>query len=201
MDLSGRIFVTSDTHFGEEAICRRFGRGFATVEAMNDRLLEEINDAVGPDDVLLHLGDFVGDVKSSRSQIAESIRDRIQCRRIILIRGNHDPRSKERFDRLFDSVHDILSFKLDSETPAASPVRLVFSHYPLRVWQGRHDGSLHLYGHSHGTMEEVGRSTDVGVDCWGFRPQPLNSVVGLLQQRPTNFERIRPRAQPIRTDT
>ena len=146
MDLSGRIFVTSDTHFGEQAICRRFGRDFATVEAMNARLIDEINDVVGPDDILFHLGDFVGDVDSSRSQIAESIRERIQCRRIILIRGNHDPHSKERFDRLFDSVHDILSFKFDSAIPEASPVRLVFSHYPLRVWQGRHDGSLHLYG-------------------------------------------------------
>ncbi|MAJ46517.1 MAG: hypothetical protein CBC35_04325 [Planctomycetes bacterium TMED75] len=200
MDLSGRIFVTSDTHFGEEVICRRFGRDFATVEAMNDHLIDQINDVVGPDDILFHLGDFVGDVESSRSQIAESIRDRIQCRRIILIRGNHDPHSKQRFDRLFDSVHDILSFKFDMGTADASPVRLVLSHYPLRVWQGRHDGSLHLYGHTHGTIEEVGRSTDVGVDSWGLRPQSLGAMVDRLQKRPTAFDRIRPRGQPVRTE-
>ena len=199
MELNGRTFVTSDTHFGEDAIRRRFGRDFDDIETMDQCLIDGINEVVRPDDVLLHLGDFIGNLADSRVRTAESVRDRIACRRIILVRGNHDPAGKPRFTDLFDSVHDLLSFKLPAPEPDVPRVRLVLSHYPLRVWQGRHDGSLHLYGHAHGTVEELGRSTDVGVDSWGFRPQPLDSIVSMLCQRPIDFDRIRPRAQPDRS--
>ena len=198
MDLNRRIFVTSDTHFGETVICKRFGRDFDDVESMNQRLVHEINSVVDQDDVLLHLGDFVGNVPDSRVRLAESLRDQIKCRRIILVRGNHDPVDKPRFERLFDSVHEVLTFKLPMPESQSDRIRLVLCHYPLRVWQGRHDGSLHLYGHAHGTVEEVGRSTDMGVDSWGFRPQPLDSVIEMLANRPISFERIRPRVQPER---
>ena len=198
MDLNGRIFVTSDTHFGEVSICKRFGRDFADVESMNQQLLHEINSVVDQDDVLLHLGDFVGNVSDSRVRIAESMRSQIKCRRIILVRGNHDPLGKPRFDRLFDSIHDVLTFKLPMPETDSDQIRLVLSHYPLRVWQGRHGGALHLYGHVHGTVEESGRSTDVGVDSWGLRPQSLDSVASMLCERPVGFDRIRPRLQPER---
>ena len=198
MDLSGRIFVTSDTHFGETAICRRFGRDFHDVESMNERLVDEINSVVGADDTLLHLGDFVGSTDDSRSRLAASIRARIDCSHIILVRGNHDPVGRNRFDTLFDSLHDRLSFKLPVPGDAGEQVRLVLSHFPLQVWQGRHAGSLHLYGHTHGTIEEQGRSTDIGVDCWGLRPQRLDRIVEMLCGRPIGFERVRPQVQPSR---
>ena len=87
MELSGRIFVTSDTHFGEDAIRRRFGRDFDDIETMDQCLIDGINEVVRPDDVLLHLGDFIGNLAESRVRTAESVRDRIACRRIILVRG------------------------------------------------------------------------------------------------------------------
>ena len=198
MDLSSRIFVTSDTHFGDVSVCNRFGRDFGDVQSMNQKLIEEINAVVSQDDILMHLGDFVGDMAESRVRHAESLRDQIACRRIILVRGNHAPVDQTGFTRLFESVHDLLSFKIPSPEEDSKQIRLVLSHYPLRVWQGRHNGSLHLYGHVHGTVEEHGRSTDVGVDSWGLRPQLLDELAGLLCRRPVEFNRIRPRIQPQR---
>ena len=197
MDLTGRVFVTSDTHFGEDRICTRFGRDFAGHEEMDSALVDSINAEVGPEDLLFHLGDFTGDLGKSRLKTARAVRERINCRRIVLLRGNHDP-VDESFDRLFSSVHELLSFKTGRFSPDGKSIRLVLCHFPIRVWQGRHAGSLHLHGHVHGTIMESGRSTDVGLDSWGGRPRLLRDLVLMLLARPIGFERIRNRAQPIR---
>lgn len=197
--MSERIFVTADTHFGHAAAIQQFARDFSDVTAMDGGLLAAINDVVGPDDVLYHLGDFVGPVDGcSKTSHAEAMREQIACRRIMLVRGNHDPRGEKRFDRLFESVHDFLSMKGWSSGDATGEERLVLCHYAIRIWQGRHNGSLHLYGHSHGTLEEVGRSTDVGVDCWSLHPQPLEAVLSMLSERPIGLAKERPRVQTVR---
>ena len=108
---------------------------------------------------------------------------RIACKRIILLRGNHDPRDDPEFDALFESVHDILSIKGWASGDVSGPERVVLCHYALRIWQGRHNGSLHLYGHSHGTLEEIGRSTDVGVDSWEYAPVEIDQVLAMLTER------------------
>lgn len=197
--MSDRIFVTADTHFGYAAAIEVFNRACSDVAEMNDILIERINEVVGPDDVLYHLGDFVGPIEAgSTTRYAESIRERIACRRIILVLGNHDPRGEERFDRLFESVHEILSMKGWRSGEARGKERLVLSHYAIRIWQGRHNGSLHLYGHSHGTLDEIGRSTDIGIDCWSLYPQPLEAVLAMLRERQIDLAMARPRVQPVR---
>ena len=200
MGVSGRTFITADTHFGHAEAISYFKRPFADVKLMDDALIDGINDVVGVDDTLYHLGDFVGPVEGSTSKTkhACAIRERIKCRRIILVRGNHDPHGKERYDELFDSVHDLISFRGWGGSNGQGDHRVVMAHYAIRVWQGRHNGSLHLYAHTHGTLPEVGRSTDVGVDCWGYRPQPLEDVLSMLAEREIGMERIRPRVQETR---
>jgi calcineurin-like phosphoesterase family protein len=39
-----------------------------------------------------------------------------------------------------------------------------------------HRGDIHLYGHSHGSLPSTSASTDVGVDCFDFRPVTLNEI-------------------------
>jgi calcineurin-like phosphoesterase family protein len=39
-----------------------------------------------------------------------------------------------------------------------------------------HRGDLHFYGHSHGTLPGTAASTDVGVDCFDFRPVTLDEI-------------------------
>jgi len=197
--MSTRVFATADTHFGHEEAIRIFDRPYADVSSMDDGLVEGINAVVGPDDLLYHLGDFTGPVgKGGKTLHACEMRARIACKRIILLRGNHDPRDDPEFDALFESVHDILSIKGWASGDVSGPERVVLCHYALRIWQGRHNGSLHLYGHSHGTLEEIGRSTDVGIDCWRMRPQPLESILLSLRDRPADLPKERPRIQPVR---
>lgn len=52
------IWFTSDTHFGHANALAFCKRPWDDVDAMNDALVERINERVAPDDVLYHLGDF-----------------------------------------------------------------------------------------------------------------------------------------------
>lgn len=198
--MTQRLFITADTHFGHAEAIDRFNRPFVDVDEMDDALVKGINDVVGPDDLLYHLGDFVGPQsgEGSRTRHAESIRERIACRNIVLLRGNQDPHQKPAFDRLFESAHEILELKGWNDAGRQGDHRVVMCHYGLRVWRGRPGGALHLYGHTHGTLPESGRSTDVGVDCWGYRPQPLGKVLAMLAGREVMMDEVGGRLQPDR---
>ena len=52
------IFFTSDTHFNHKAIISYCSRPFESVEEMNDRLIDNWNQVVKPNDTVYHLGDF-----------------------------------------------------------------------------------------------------------------------------------------------
>ena len=73
---NANIWITSDTHFGHAGICRGTThwrtldadgnkivpldvvRDFDTVEEMNERMIENINNCVGENDTLFHMGDW-----------------------------------------------------------------------------------------------------------------------------------------------
>ena len=58
----------------------------------------------------------------------------------------------------------------------------VVDHYTMRTWNGAHRGVLHLYGHSHGSLPGDGRSLDVGVDCWAWRPITTPEIAEALEE-------------------
>lgn len=191
----GRVFVTADTHFGQVDAVGNYDRDFTDSSAMDTAYIDSINELVGPQDLLLHLGDFTGDLESKKTKVrvANEVRARIEVGRIVLVRGNHDPKDRD-FDRLFTSVHDLLTFRWPTRG-----IRVVCCHYPLRGWQGNRNGSIHLHGHTHGRLEEIGRETDVGVDCWSNHPILLDSLVEALATREiVAFPERRLRRQPNR---
>ena len=46
----------------------------------------------------------------------------------------------------------------------------------MRVWNKSHYGSWELYGHSHGTLEPIGKQLDVGVDTNNFYPYSFEDI-------------------------
>jgi calcineurin-like phosphoesterase family protein len=109
-----------------------------------------------------------------------------------LVRGNHDPRLPG-FDRLFDSVHDIASWKGWER----GEHRIVLCHYPMLAWQGRWNGSLHLHGHLHGGLPSQSRSADVGMDCHRYRPVTMEAMLARCARQPVQHldEYQRPRTR------
>lgn len=138
---------------------------------MDDTLIDNINAVVKPNDTLYHLGDFTFDERKYRGY-----RERINCKKIHFIRGNHD-KLNNRDVHLFASVSDYKEIR-------HRDTKIVLAHYAFRVWNKCHRGSWHLYGHSHGTLPDIGnKSFDVGVDCWDYKPVSLEQVEEEMSKR------------------
>lgn len=188
------IWFTSDTHFGHTNIAgpkisnwSSGYRDFNSVHEMNMALVNGINKYVKEDDILYHLGDWsFGGVHN-----IFQFRNLIICKNVHLILGNHDQHIVDKKIKyhdtsfnpieLFSSVQDVLTLNIGK-------TRLFLSHYSHRVWLGSHKGVIHLYGHSHGSIPDYGKSMDVGVDVafkkFGeYRPFNIGDITNIMSKR------------------
>ncbi len=165
------IYVTADTHFGHTNILKYCERPFHTIEEMDQCILNNINQRVKPNDILWHLGDFSFGNQSG-------YRNKIKCKNISLIRGNHDFQVHRNYlSTMFQHVDDI---RILRDTCGI----FVMCHYAMKVWPHRHHGAYHIFGHSHGKLNDPEHySMDVGVDVNGYRPLSIVEVKEILNKR------------------
>lgn len=198
-----RIFFTSDTHYGHKNICRGVTnwrdengnvpihqtRNFETLDHMNDKIVESINSTVGEDDTLFHLGDW----SFGGFDNIEEFRNRINCKNIHLILGNHDhhiEHNKNNIQRLFSSVNQYLRVQISvypGTTLYAGEMDLVLMHYPIASWHNMNDGVIHLHGHVHLPPDKKlsqGKAIDVGVDGNNLIPYSLGQIMKIMQTQP-----------------
>lgn len=180
------VWFTADTHFGHRRIPLYARREFcldpdevrklrenppsskpcwspdwSSVRRMDDHIIDQINQRVQANDILWHLGDFCWGRKGDLGNAARRYRERINCRNVFLVMGNHDC---DEVGRAFDACSRYQEIKVGK-------FNIVLSHYAHCFWNRSHYGSWQLYGHAHGSAEEwlddhmPGRlSMDVGVD-------------------------------------
>jgi calcineurin-like phosphoesterase family protein len=132
-----KTFLYADPHFTHHNILKftmpdgeRF-RLFDSIEEMDDTMVNRINEVVGEDDTLYMLGD----IALNRGGLAHLAR--INCKNMILIKGNHDV------------------FKLEEYTPYFKDIRsshvingMILSHIPIHPDSlGRYGCNIH--GHLH----------------------------------------------------
>jgi calcineurin-like phosphoesterase family protein len=174
------IFSTADTHFGHENVIRFCNRPFASAAEMDEQLIENWNQAIGPDDIIYHLGDFTLMGKEPASRYFKHLNGNIH-----VIPGGHDHRWLRKSTYRSGSGHpvSILPPLHTIKVPLPNNDQhqlIVLCHYSLRVWDRSHYGSWHLYGHSHGNLPPLENSLDVGVDCWNYRPVSLDTIASKL---------------------
>jgi calcineurin-like phosphoesterase family protein len=148
----------SDTHFGHANIIKYSNRPFLNVDDMNDKMIKEWNKLVKPGDLVYHMGDFAFMPYHTFKGFLWNLNGNIH-----LMLGNHDKMITEHKDELlkqgkFASIQHYRELKASGKT-------LILFHYGQRVWNKSHHDSIHLYGHSHGSLPPFGKSVDVGVDC------------------------------------
>ena len=152
---------------------------------MNDALIANWNKVVQKEDIVYHLGDFA--MKGDCSQV-KSIIDRLNGT-IYLVPGSHDKLSfmKRVASDRFVILNNIHIF--------TNPVEIVLCHYSMRVWWKSHYNVGHLFGHSHGGLnnKNTGKSFDVGVDCHNYTPVSLDTVMSILKDKPDNFNLVKSR--------
>lgn len=95
-----------------------------------------------------------------------------------LILGNHDKnvlRSKE-IKECFEWVKDYYKLSIGNTT-------LILFHYPIQVWDCKHHGAIHLYGHVHSNISghsieiDIPNSYNVGVDVNGYKPISFEQIM------------------------
>lgn len=101
--------------------------------------------------------------------------------RIHWIHGNHD-RAAWAVRHRFISHSPLMEVKIDF--PSGNNL-VVLCHYAMRVWNKSHWGSYHLYGHSHGSLEDLSssRSMDCGMDCNNLFPFSAEKIDEVLQAK------------------
>jgi calcineurin-like phosphoesterase family protein len=194
-----RLWFTSDTHYNHANICRAttswtdadsVTRDFSSLERMNEELVYWINHNVAQDDILIHLGDWsFGGFDSIKA-----FRDRIVCKNVHLVLGNHDhhiQRNKDNVQSLFSSVHEYLYLEVNrpgtAKKDAMDRFAFVCMHYPIASWNNMNNGVIHLHGHVHlpnHLRVAEGKAMDVGVDGNDLAPISMENILTIMRYQP-----------------
>ena len=159
----GRVFFTSDTHFGSERAMTLSRRPFISVKEMDASLVLNWNNEVASDDMVYHLGDF-GDL---------NIRPYLHGK-IHLILGNYETDAlkennalQQKLEKCFASVlqHDTLTLKNGEQ--------VYLTHKPSECKKDM----FNLFGHIHGLKKVSINGLNVGVDANHFRPISEDDVL------------------------
>lgn len=190
-------FVTSDHHFGHARIIELADRPFASLGHMHAELIAAWNTVVGPDDVVLHLGDLALGIRDESIPITSALHGRK-----LLVPGNHDTISsvyrtsatnKQRTHQLLArSGWQVLP---EAITGLRGGRRLLASHYPYRgdstdternvAARPKDEGVPLLHGHTHRRDEGPHEHMfHVGVDGNGFTPVSMATIDTWLASLP-----------------
>jgi len=178
------IWFWSDQHFECDNLVRLTRPEFTDINQHDEYLLDQCNSFVAPNDRLIILGDWCKNKPGK-------YRQKVKCKNIFFILGNHDNESKIR-NVFGGNVFYQRMIKL------VSGEKCLCSHHPQAFWDGSHHGTYHAYGHLHDNdrreaMMDLGfpgrRSMDVGVDAakrlFGtYRPISEEEFLFCLRGRP-----------------
>ena len=189
---SGTVWITSDTHYHHKNICRgvtnwrtqdgkipvNSTRDFRDLDEMDATIINNINSKVGQDDTLIHLGD----VAFGGFDKLEQFLDRLICKNIYLVLGNHDHHIKNNRSFIKDRfmvVKNYMEVNIEGED-------FVLCHYPLQSWHGLNKGVIHLHGHVHLSAQNKwgnGKRLDVGMDGNNMQPYKITEIVHMMDRR------------------
>ena len=163
------IWITSDTHFGHENIIKYCDRPFSCAKEMDEKIRDNWNSIVKPQDKVYHLGDvyFNGSYKESPEYWTEFFRSLNGKKRLIL--GNHDNGKDQVLQKSFQEIYMWRAF---------GEKRLLLTHVPI------HQSSiverwcdLNVHGHIHNTDSPEGPYKNVCVEKTNYTPINIEDLL------------------------
>ena len=187
-------FFTADQHYFHNNIIKYCNRPFEDYKEMNATLMANHNSVVTNNDIVYHLGDF--SLGANPGVVIDLIRNLNGLHFFIL--GSHD--------RWLDSLikgsgynegtySGVVNYRGRRVETKIKNIFISMDHYCQRVWAKSHYNSWHIFGHSHGNLEPVGKSWDVGVDNNDFYPVSFDQLCRLMDYRPDNPNNIETRTR------
>lgn len=135
-------YYTSDLHLGHENVISMCKRPFATVEEMDEVLINNWNSVVRNEDTVFILGDLI--YKNARPP--EYYLERLNGKKYLIL-GNHDKwfrKNKSRYEKYFENTDGYQYIELSDQGR-----RVILFHYPMLEWNAYYRGAYHIYGHVH----------------------------------------------------
>ncbi len=196
----------SDIHFGHKNVINYCNRPFTDVDNMKEKIIENWNKLVRPDDLCIFVGDiFFYHTKEEMKATLSRMRG-VK----ILIKGNHDLTPREMMSVGFTLCVESMTMKIADE-------EVVISHYPFRMkeWLYRYvkikskvfkflnkigikaplvlyekyherrpidNGGFLIHGHTHSTNKVNSRMIHVGVDAWNYKPVNIQQISNIINE-------------------
>jgi calcineurin-like phosphoesterase family protein len=171
------LYFTSDHHFNHKAVLGYCNRPFASVEQMDEIMIQRWNEVVSPNDTVYHLGDFTlgADAKSYILRLNGQIN-------FVVPDFHHDKRWLKNKPDLpnVEYLSSIYPLKVNKD------ILIVMCHYPFAAgaFERAHYGAWHLYGHVHSpNFHLAGFCLNVGVDHHNFYPVSLDYITKYMLKR------------------
>ena len=133
----GRIFVTSDTHFGHDREFVYVPRGFNSIGEHDETIIARWNETVGEDDIVYHLGDVMLGDNSYGIECVKRLKGIIY-----IIPGNHDTTARINLYKQLNNIHYCQTM---FESHQLSYMNLVFYHLHHISLHYLYFYSLHKY--------------------------------------------------------
>jgi calcineurin-like phosphoesterase family protein len=151
------------------------GEHFANLDEMHHAFIRNHNEYVRDNDVVINAGDFA----FGRPDAVMEIINQLNGIQIFLF-GSHDkPINKLAKKDLVEHRGHILEISVKNNI-------IIACHYCMRTWPKSHYNTWHVYGHSHGRLDPVGKSHDVGVDNNFFYPVSFEALSYIMDSREDN---------------
>jgi calcineurin-like phosphoesterase family protein len=173
--MSGKIFLTSDLHFGHDREFIWKVRGFNSVQEMNETIVRKWNETVDAEDDVHILGDVMLGDPHNIDYVAKL------TGRIHIVLGNHDTSKREEMYRSLPNVVEVaeVGIRLNYKKH-----HFVLTHYPMMTGNLEKESlkqmTLNLFGHTHQTsnfFNDMPFLYHVGVDSHDCYPVLLDDII------------------------
>lgn len=168
------IFLIADTHFYHTNIIRYSSRPFATVEEMNEKLIENWNNVVSEFDTVYHLGDlgFFGN-RNDFSSIAkaQNIVGKLNGNKYLIL-GNHDNFNGNYYTRN-------IGFKAIIPSMTVLQDIFILSHSPAIL--GHNLKYINIHGHIHNKNMNSKKFFNVSVENISYTPINIEMIKELCK--------------------
>jgi len=166
-----RNWFSADTHFGHQNIIEYCTRPYRDVDEMNQKLIENFNRLVQPNDVVFFLGDYLfhnspgGKIGEGLTIKAEEYIKALQGR-WVFIKGNHD-----KSNGLKTCIEKVYIY--------FGGHRICLVHNPA---EADPNCQLNFCGHVHTAwkfkkLTEGSDLINVGVDQWNYHPITFETII------------------------
>ena len=174
----GKIWFTSDLHFGHDRDFIWAARGFESVDEMNEALVSRFNSKVQPEDTVYILGDSImGDNTTNEQYLSQ-----LNGKKIIIL-GNHDTSKRIKiYEKYADEIlySTIIKYKKKM---------IYLSHY--QTLTGNYDDNygkcvFNFHGHTHQTdnfTDPYSFMYHVGVDSHDCYPVCIDDALEAIKNK------------------